>query len=210
MGHVYPQNLVVTIRKRPPYFGNNTLIGHDLAGILGQQGNQLIFDLGQMDILSLYLYQPAFKVNEKIAYFIFKTLGAGRSLAVAQRGADAGQQLSRAKGFGEVVVCSQVQGSHLAALQGPGGNHDDGQGAGGSDLLYEFQAVHVRQSQVQKYHIWLKGFDELQPVRSGVGAGNLVALGGQDSLYEVTDVLLVFNDDDVGFGIHDLVFPPIW
>ena len=71
-----------------------------------------------MDILSLYLYQPAFKVNEKIAYFIFKTLGAGRSLAVAQRGADAGQQLSRAKGFGEVVVSSQVQGSHLAALQG--------------------------------------------------------------------------------------------
>ena len=46
MGHVYPQNLVVAVCKWAPYFGNNTFIGHDLAGVLGQQGNQFIFNLG--------------------------------------------------------------------------------------------------------------------------------------------------------------------
>ena len=56
-----------------------------LPAFWASRGNQLIFDLGQMDILSLYLYQPAFKVNEKIAYFIFKTLGAGCSGCGAAR-----------------------------------------------------------------------------------------------------------------------------
>ena len=53
VSHVYPEDLVVVIIcVRPPDVVYNVIISEDAAAVFGQQGDQLVFDLGQMDLLT--------------------------------------------------------------------------------------------------------------------------------------------------------------
>ena len=61
--HIDAEDLIVAVRIGAPDFSDNGFIGHDPSGVLCQQADQLIFDLGQMDFTAFYLYQTAFKVN---------------------------------------------------------------------------------------------------------------------------------------------------
>lgn len=65
MGHVDTQDLIIIVRIRPPYFGDNGFVGHNTARILSQQTNQLIFNLGQVYFLTLYFTRRRSKSIER-------------------------------------------------------------------------------------------------------------------------------------------------
>ena len=62
VGHIYPKDLVVIICIWSPDLCDNRFIGHDPAGILGKETYQLVFNLGQVDILIFDLHQTTFKI----------------------------------------------------------------------------------------------------------------------------------------------------
>ena len=73
---------------------------------------------------------------------------AGRCGA-AGGGADAGQELVDAEGFGDVVVGSGVQGFDLVGAAAAAGQHDDRGGGPAAQAVDDLDAVHVGQAEVE-------------------------------------------------------------
>ena len=46
MSHVDPQDLIVAVRKWTPDSADDVIIGENFPGLLGQQGDQLVLNLG--------------------------------------------------------------------------------------------------------------------------------------------------------------------
>ena len=66
MGHIDAQNAVVIVRIRPPDIGNDGVIRHDTSGILRQEGEDLKFNLCEMNLLSRHAHLVLFKINDQI------------------------------------------------------------------------------------------------------------------------------------------------
>jgi hypothetical protein len=81
--------------------------------------------------------------------------------AAAQHGVDAGQQLARVEGLGQVVVGAHFQADDAVHVLDLGGQHDDGRAvAGGAQAAADGQAVLAGQHQVQ--HDQVDGLAGLQ------------------------------------------------
>ena len=93
--HVDPENPVVVVRVGPPHMRNDGVIGHDPAGIDGEEGDDFKFHLGQMHGLFFHGYKPSVKIDGKPAGTVGMSGGhAARHLRpVAERCADACHQL---------------------------------------------------------------------------------------------------------------------
>src|SRR4029079_4091162 len=71
-------------------------------------------------------HAPGCEVEEEIAQLQLGLAGAlAEPRGVAQRHADASQELADAEGLREVVVGARVEGLDLVALLAPGGEDDD-------------------------------------------------------------------------------------
>ena len=61
--HIDPQDLVIAVRVRPPDGAHEIAVGQYPSGILCQQCQKLVFNLCQMDLLSVQKNQSLFKIN---------------------------------------------------------------------------------------------------------------------------------------------------
>ena len=127
IGHIYPKDLVVGVHVGAPDGFDQVRIGQYLAGILCQKGQQLIFDLGQMNFLPCQSDKAFVEVYFQLQCFVFAVLYG--EVSAAQGGPNAGHQLRRSEGLRQIVVSAQVQRLHLVLLLGAGGDDDNGQTA---------------------------------------------------------------------------------
>ena len=89
----------------------------------------------------------------------------------SKEGFDAGDQRLGAKGFGDIVVCSQFETDDGVRFLGFGGQHDDGEERGiwiQPDPFADFETVHFGQHQVEDDQIGLLGFDLPEALRPGL------------------------------------------
>lgn len=206
VGHIYPQDLVVVIvRVGAPDVVDDVVIGEDAAAVFGQQGDQLVLDLGEVDLLVLKEHQAAGEINGQILEGVDRLAfshGAAQLLVMAQGGADAGQKLGGAEGLGDVIVAAAVQGQHLFLLVGPGGNDDNGHHGPFPHLLDDLDSVHIRQAQIQKDQVGKAGGDEGKAFLAGGCGEHLILVGSQRGFHEVAYAFFVFNNDNRWFKIH--------
>ena len=175
-----------------------------------EEGHDVIFGLGQLDLGTVHKDLAALVVDLKP---LCPEHAAGHpaqhaEAVGAQGGAHPGQQFAGAKGFGDVIVGSQIQRLDLVLLGGAGREHDDG----GQELLPhktdELQTVPVRQAQIQDDEIRIVGGEQGLAHGAGVGNKGLIAVGLQQRLNKAADVGLVFHDQNLEFVIAHLRFPP--
>ena len=116
--HIDAQNPVVIISIRPPDLVNQCVIGHNLAGILGQQRNNLVLHPGQMDFLD-----PCRVTRRRSKSMVRPSAAYGRLafceviaelVVVADRGADPREQLKSTKRLGYVIVRARVERLYLS------------------------------------------------------------------------------------------------
>ena len=111
-----------------------------------------------------------------------------------------GQQLTGAKGLGEIIVGPHVQGAHLVRLLAPGGDHDDRDTAPLPQADHEVQAIHVRQTQVQEDHIRPVLDGQVQPLLARGGFQVAIAAALQGHSQEAAHLGFVLHQEDQGFG----------
>ena len=188
--HVHPQNLVVLLRVWPPDAPQDRVVGQHPPRVLGQQGEELVLDLGQMDSFALQTEDPLVEVYFQIQGLI--DLAVGVSAAVAQSGADAGRQLVRIEGLGDIVVGPQIQCGHLFLFLVAGGDDEDGDMAPTAQLFQHLESVHVRQTQVQQDQIGTEGGRKAEPLSAGQSRGGRIAVLVQERRDIRTCVLVIF------------------
>lgn len=66
VSHIHTQNLVVAVHVRPPDGTHNLVVGEDFAGVLGQKCEELVFDLGQVNLFTCQGNQALFKIDFQV------------------------------------------------------------------------------------------------------------------------------------------------
>ena len=206
VGHVHPQDLVVGLGLGAPQLADDEVVGQDLAGVLAQQGHDLVLVDGETGVFAVHQYLMLVVVDGQVAgdeLAGLGDLGIGQGGAgVADGGADAGQQFRRAEGLHQIVVCAVVQGLHLVMLVISRGNHHHRQIGPLAHGLQHLHAVHVRQSQIQHDHVRAMGGDHGQGLLATADDDGVVAVGREDHGDEVADGLLILHDQDLVFNLH--------
>ena len=72
---------------------------------------------------------------------------------MAQRHADASQQLPRTERLGQVVVGTLLEGSDLVTFAAARGEHHDGSAGVAADRADDLQAIKVRQAKVEQHQV---------------------------------------------------------
>ena len=108
---------------------------------------------------------------------------------------DAGNQLSHAEGFRQIVIGTHLEPEYLVHLRSPCGKHEHwGIHTPGPQAATDFQAVNARQHDIEQDEIELFRFRDLQPripcEGQLHGAGEIL----QVALENLGEFLLVFND----------------
>ena len=128
--------------------------------------------------------------------------------ALAQGGADPGQQLLDGEGLGDIVVRPQIQAGHLVHGGVPGGEQDHRQGLVlPADAPQHLQPVEPGQHDVQQHQLVLPGQGHLQPGPSVKGLSGLIALIFQLQFDHAVEFFLILHDQDFilfffGHGPH--------
>jgi hypothetical protein len=86
-----------------------------------------------------------------------------RCTAAAQHGLQAGHQLARLEGLGQVVVGAEFQAHHAVHHLAARGEHDDGQVAAAPDGAAQLEAVHLGQHHVEDGGVKTALGQQLQP-----------------------------------------------
>ena len=137
--HIYTQNFIIGFGVGTPYTVHYRRVGHYLAGILGEERNNLILDGRQVYGLSINCDHALKKINFQTLCPIEMRDGiavvCGR-VAVSQGGADSCHQFRNTEGFGQVVVCASIKGAYFVDFQCAGGNFDNFTIVAGSEELY--------------------------------------------------------------------------
>ncbi len=143
--------------------GNDGVIGNYLAGAAGEEGDDLEFDLGQVDIFSVQGDEAFFEVDDQPVCPVRPLVQAGTGLepvAVPEGRADAGHQLGRAERLGNIIVGAAVQGQNFFLFLGTGGNNNNRDAGPGADFADDFDAVPVGKAEIEKDQIRAAGGDE--------------------------------------------------
>ena len=86
--------------------------GENLAGIFGEQQQNVVFDGSQFNWFVIHKYFLGIIVDGKAAAFVYVFIAALVQIAelciAAKLGFDAGNQLQRVKWFGQVIICTDV------------------------------------------------------------------------------------------------------
>ena len=95
MCHIDAKDLIIAVCVRPPDVAYNVVIGQDLTRIFRKQGNQLILDLGQMDLMFVQCDQSFGKINDQAVAAVWggndrSIHGADGRSSMAQGSADSG------------------------------------------------------------------------------------------------------------------------
>ena len=135
--------------------------------------------------------------------------GRGRPLEAAQHSLHPGHQLPGSKGFGDVVVRTQLQAENAVIFARPGGEKDDRYGAqsgvAAQPAAY-VQAVSSGHHDVQqKEHGRLALSVRHEVGRSAVDADPKTG-GFQMMLYQAGNIRIIFQD---AYGLTQMVLPDV-
>lgn len=119
---------MVVGRLPAPDLREQVVVGQHSAGIGGEEDEQAVFDLGEVEGFAGAFHRAVDAVDLKVAKADLRFEYLFCALRAPQQDADAGQQFGDAEGFGEVVVGAGIEGFNLDAFFGAGGEHQDGNG----------------------------------------------------------------------------------
>ena len=148
-------------------------------------------------------FKPLRDQGERAVAEDFVGVGAAdRSpVTAAQQGLHPHLKLFEVKGFGEVVVGSRVEATHLVLGATQGGQHQDWNGRRAviaAQALTQRQSVHLGQHQIQKDQI--RGVLEGQglALNAVFGALHIKAVVLEVATHELAHVAVVFDQEDAG------------
>ena len=197
---MHAQELVVPADAGTPELFHHGFIREHLPGVAAEQGDDLILVRRQVRVLSGEIDAVLVVVHAQLAHAVLPRHGQRVARAVgarvAQRRADARQQLHRAEGLGEIVVRPHVERGRLVKLRAARRDDDDRHPAPRTDGADDLTAVHVRQTEIQQQQIRAVRGDHLQR-RPAVGREQrLVIVTAQRRLQVFADAGIVLDDDD--------------
>ena len=183
-------------------------MGEHLAGVAAQEGDDLVFDLRQVHLSAVHAHDALFRVHLQAADIVDALFAFGHALAVAQRGADAGEQFLCAKGLGDIVVRAVIEGAHLVLFLPAGGDNHYRHAGPCAYIAEQLLPVAVGQAQIQQHQI--------RAVRGqhGHSRGRLarfqrgIARAGKHGAHEIADALVVLDDEYGGHVVTHAFLPP--
>src|SRR5262245_36070333 len=126
------------------------LAAEHAAGRARQRGEDLELDVGDADLLRAQGDHAPLEVDLQLAAVEGLLVGRLRDHPRApQGGLDAAAELAHREGLGYVVVGADLEAGDLVGLAALGGQHDDRHLAARAHLAADFDAVHLRQHQVE-------------------------------------------------------------
>ena len=156
----------------PPDLAQELPPADHLAGLRGQQGEQIELGQGQSDLPALTPDLTAIHVDDQARELEARLgllLGDGL-LAATEMGADPGQQLADLEWFGEVVVRPNLKPHHDVDRVVLGGEHDHRHlGAVRAQLAADVHTAHAGQVQVEDDQIRFGLLQHLHPLLAGIG-----------------------------------------
>ncbi len=180
-----------------PEFTRDLLAGVDAAGGAGEHAEQVELAWGEADLVVGEGAHPlvAFELEEAHR-------DAGGAVAMAELHADAGDELVRVEGFGDVVVGAHAEEADLLLGIVDGGEDEDGHVVRGADAAGDLVTAEVGQAEVDEDEVGgvLARLDEAAGAVVGLQGAEAGVLEGQ--LDEVGDVVVVLDDQD-GRCVHD-------
>ena len=123
-------------------------------------------------------------------------------LRPAQDIAHPGQQFTRFKGFGQVVVGAKLQTQNAVDGIGAGRQHEDGQAALAPQLAAEAESILAGQHQIEDDQIDAALLEYSKHLPAVGGQTDAVAVFQQIIPDQVADVAVVVDDQQVRFGFH--------
>ena len=123
----------------------------------------------------------------------------GFFLGAPENGFDAGHEFPGAEGFGDVIICAELETDDLVGFRAFGGKHDDGHRVGPVvpfEGFTDLKAAHFREHEIKDHK--RRSFFE-RHLKSGIALGS-----GEDAkiflleivFHKLKDVLLVFDEED--------------
>ena len=157
-----------------PHGGEQAGIGHDAAGADHEAVQNVEFLAGEVHGLAAPGDAALDGIEANFADLDGRIFGAGRSLDAANGGADAGNQLARAEGLGDVVVCAQVERLHLFFFLVANRQHQDGQpGSEGANAAQRLHAANAGHVHIQQDGIEGSAAQQLERLLAARGLGHL-------------------------------------
>ena len=128
-----------------------------------------------------------------------RTRGRAGHVEPAQHGPDARHELEVVEGFGDVVVCAELEALDLVDGIVTRGEHDDGDVGEGADLAQHLEAVDVRQADVEQDDVRVLVLDEVERGRTIAGTEDvdLPPLQREADAQCLHHVGLVVHDEDL-------------
>ncbi|MOA02255.1 hypothetical protein D3C78_1216990 [compost metagenome] len=163
-----------------------------LARLLEQGFQQAAFGDGEGEFLFVDADHAAHRAETQVAQF--QLAGHRCRVAAAQDGAQAGGQLSRVAGFGQVIVGAKFQAENTVQGLAPGREHQHRQiRVIAAQLLEQFQAAAIGQHHIQ-YHGRRSGFGQRTARALAVVTGSyLKPFLAQPTAQELTQLLVIIN-----------------
>ncbi|KIX78571.1 hypothetical protein SF12_08360 [Streptomyces sp. MBRL 601] len=126
--------------------------------------------------------------------------GLLRFAPAAQHGADAGDQLARGEGLGDVVVGPYLQPDDLVDLAVLGGDHDHRHVGAAAQLAADLGAGESGQHQVEQDQVGAVALELVEPLGPGGRDGDLEALLAEHVGQSVAEGFLILDDEHSGHG----------
>ena len=180
----------------------------NLPDIPGKQTQQFIFYRGETDLLPVKTGIAGGIVDGQGTVVKNGGCGIGRSRAEPpQRDPQPSQKLRNGKGFCQIVVRTGVQRVDFVGIFTPGADDDDGYIRPRADPADDFDAVQIRQSEIQKNNIRI--------MRGGADDRGLSGLCGEITIplrfkrdgNQVLNRNIILHDQNQCF-IHSVAPPP--
>src|SRR5215470_10277433 len=114
---------------------------------------------------------------------------------MAERHADARQQLIDAEGFGQVIVGTEIERSHLVVFAVADREHNDRHVGPLTYAPEDLQPIDLGHPQVEQEHIRMPGCHLLQCGSTILGECYLVAMHFQRGLQKAPNLRLIVDDE---------------
>src|SRR5712672_4224029 len=195
--HIAPQRL--RIGEVAPEFLHQEFVGQDLAGMLHQHAQQIVFLGRELDLPLADLDDAPHQVDRQLAETEDRPLALDLQL-MAKRGPHAGQKLVHAERLGDIVVGPEIEGLHLGGLVAAARQHDDRHALVlAAQHAQELEALEIWQAEIEDDQVGLAG-GELERGLAVGGLEDLIALRAQAHPQQLADRRLVIHHQDAERG----------
>jgi hypothetical protein len=198
--HVHAQVVRVLDMGRSPHLAQELAVREHLAGVVHEDGQELVLDRREVDLVGVDGDDPARLIDDEAAHREHRVLVSGAAGGVAQGDAHACEQLVGAEGLLDVVVGSRVQRGDLVALAAAGGEDDHRHRRPLAQPPDHLEPIHVGQPEVDDHDVGLPRRDLHRAVGAGDRFEQAIALRVKGDAEEAADLSFVLDQDDGGIS----------